>query len=74
MNHVTIRKYSVRIKGHMTSVSLEPPFWEALQHLADQQKRSMADLIATIDEGRQTNLSSALRLYVLNSLQQNPTA
>ena len=73
MPHTRIQKYSIRIAGHMTSVSLEPPFWEALQHIAEREKRSMADLVSSIDEGRQTNLSSALRLYVLNSLQSDPT-
>lgn len=69
MSHTKVQKYSIRIAGHMTSVSLEPPFWEALQHIAAREKRSMADIITSIDEGRQTNLSSALRLYVLNSFQ-----
>lgn len=70
-DNTQIRKYSVRIAGHMTSVSLEPAFWEALQHIAAREDRSMADLITSIDEGRGTNLSSALRLFVLSNLQQN---
>ncbi|PZQ48102.1 MAG: aryl-sulfate sulfotransferase [Micavibrio aeruginosavorus] len=64
-------KRSVSIAGHTTSVSLEAPFWTALQRLAKAEKRSLAALIADIDERRGTNLSSALRLYVLQSLQKD---
>ena len=63
-------KRSVTIAGHTTSVSLEEPFWEALQDLARAENRSLAALITDIDERRGTNLSSALRLYVLSHLQQ----
>lgn len=62
-------KRSVTIAGHTTSVSIEEPFWDVLQNLAKAQKRSLASLITEIDERRGTNLSSALRLYVLDSLQ-----
>ena len=61
-------KRSVTIAGHTTSVSLEEPFWEALKALAASEKRPLAALIAEIDERRGTNLSSALRLYVLEKL------
>lgn len=63
-------KRSVSIAGHTTSVSLEEPFWAVLRALAKAEGRSLAALIADIDERRGTNLSSALRLYVLQSLQQ----
>lgn len=62
-------KRSVTIAGHTTSVSIEEPFWDALKAIAAREKRSLAALIADIDERRGTNLSSALRLYVLNHLQ-----
>lgn len=61
-------KRSVTIAGHTTSVSLEEPFWAELQALAKAQRRSLAALITDIDERRGTNLSSALRLYVLQQL------
>lgn len=61
-------KRSVTIAGHTTSISIEEPFWVALRQIAAQQKRSLASVIAEIDERRGTNLSSALRLYVLNCL------
>ncbi len=63
-------KRSVTIAGHTTSVSLEAPFWDALRQIAAQEKRSLAALITDIDERRGTNLSSALRLYVLQNLLQ----
>lgn len=63
-------KRSVTIAGHTTSISLEEPFWSALRTLAKTEGRSLAALIADIDERRGTNLSSALRLYVLENLQR----
>lgn len=53
------------IAGHRTSVSLEPEFWDALKEVAASKSRSINGLITEIDRGRTTNLSSALRVYVL---------
>ena len=61
-------KHSVTIAGHTTSVSLEEPFWQILRTIAAEQKRAINDLVTEIDERRGTNLSSALRLYVLDYL------
>lgn len=59
-------KRSLTIAGHRTSVSLEPPFWEALLRIAEARGVSVAALVAEIDTARgSTNLSSALRLHVL---------
>lgn len=60
-----IKKHSISIAGHPTSISLEDAFWEALTVIATENKQSMADLVTQIDETREGNLSSALRLYVL---------
>lgn len=65
-----MRKRSVAIKGHRTSVSLEPAFWEALDAVARAEKRSLASLIAEIDrlrlaENPPPGLASALRVFVL---------
>lgn len=60
-------KHSVRIAGHATSVSLEPPFWEALCEIAARRHRSVNGLLAEIDTERSGNLSSAIRLFVLES-------
>lgn len=61
-------KRSLTITGHRTSVSLEAPFWQALAEIAAARKQSVAALVASIDRGRQagTNLSAAIRVYVLD--------
>ena len=65
-----IVKRSVAIAGHRTSVSLEPPFWEALMQMARQRGLSVQALIAEIDGGRGVNnLSSAIRVHVLADVQ-----
>ncbi|HNQ92815.1 MAG TPA: ribbon-helix-helix domain-containing protein [Alphaproteobacteria bacterium] len=61
-------KRSVNLAGHSTSVSLEQPFWDALAKIAERDGKSLSALILEIDEARSTNLSSALRLYVLYRL------
>jgi predicted DNA-binding ribbon-helix-helix protein len=58
-------KRSIRIAGHSTSISLEPEFWDELKWIAAKEGLSLNQLVAKIDAGRQGNLSSALRLYVL---------
>lgn len=60
-------KRSIKVAGHRTSTSLEPEFWQALQEIAAAKECSMAELIEVVDSGRgKTNLSSALRCYLLN--------
>jgi predicted DNA-binding ribbon-helix-helix protein len=61
-----IVKRSVRIAGHVTSVSLEAAFWEGLREMAAARRISVNALIATIDATRIGNLSSAIRLFVLD--------
>ena len=69
---LTIRKRSVLIAGHATSVSLEQAFWEALKKIADAKGRSLNTLITEIDATRTphtpANLSSAIRVFVLGNL------
>jgi predicted DNA-binding ribbon-helix-helix protein len=60
-------KRSIVIAGHRTSVSLEDAFWKALKEIAQARHCSLAELIASIDDGRRTdNLSSAIRVFVLD--------
>ncbi|HZT86841.1 MAG TPA: ribbon-helix-helix domain-containing protein [Stellaceae bacterium] len=59
-------KHSVRIAGHATSVSLEAAFWEALQAIAARRGVSVNALLAGVDRARGGNLSSAIRLFVLD--------
>ena len=66
-----MRKRSVTIDGHRTSVSLEDAFWAELSAIAEQRGLSLNALVAEIDHGRsQGNLSSALRLFVLDELRK----
>ncbi len=62
-----VEKRSVTIRGHRTSYSLEKPFYEDLVAIAAARKLTLAALVAEVDETRprDTNLSSALRLHVL---------
>src|SRR5262245_17953889 len=60
-------KRSIVIAGHKTSVSLEDAFWQGLKQIAGERELTRSDLVATIDtERRQGNLSSAIRLFVLD--------
>lgn len=60
-----IRKRSVKIAGHSTSLSLESEFWDALKEVAATRRLSLNALIEEIDRGRGSNLSSAVRVYLL---------
>ena len=63
-----LRKRSVLVAGHKTSVSLEGAFWESLSDIATARDISINRLITEIDAGRNGNLSSAIRVYVLERL------
>jgi len=67
MSRDLLTKHSVRIAGHATSVSLEAAFWEALCEIAARRGLSVNALLSQIDAERGGNLSSAIRLYVLES-------
>ena len=61
-------KRSVVVAGHKTSVSLEDTFWKSLKEIANTSgNMTLSGLLAAIDSGRHHgNLSSAIRLFVLN--------
>jgi predicted DNA-binding ribbon-helix-helix protein len=62
-----IVKRSIVLAGHKTSVSLEDAFWEGLKEIAGERHMSCSDLVAAIDSDRRHgNLSSAIRLFVLD--------
>ena len=68
-------KRSISIAGHRTSISLEDPFFEALAEIAAERGTSVAALIAEIDRGRRGgNLSSALRVFVLDRYRSRDSA
>lgn len=60
-----MKKRSILIAGHATSVTLEAPFWEELRRIACERNLSVNQLVAEIDSSREGNLSSAIRVFVL---------
>jgi predicted DNA-binding ribbon-helix-helix protein len=67
-----IVKRSIFIDGHRTSVSLEDEFWKGLKESAGARRITLSKLIASIDAERRrgSNLSSAIRLFVLDFYRQ----
>ena len=65
-----MRKMSVSLSGHQTSVSIEQEFFDVLKQIADKQKTSVASIIKSIDENRkpESNLSSEIRIWILKQL------
>ena len=71
-----MRKRSITIDGHRTSISLEDAFWIELTAIAAERSLSLNALVSEVDHGRGTagNLSSALRLHVLDTLRRRVRA
>ena len=66
----SVVKRSIVIDGHKTSVSLEDPFWTELKKIAHTRQVTLSELVTTIEDTReQSNLSSAIRLFVLHHFQ-----
>ena len=61
----TLRKRSVLISGHATSVSLEEEFWVALKRVSTDREQSINELISELDRNRVGNLSSTIRVFIL---------
>jgi predicted DNA-binding ribbon-helix-helix protein len=60
-------KRSVVVGGHKTSVSLEEAFWSSLKEISGQRGMTLSEMVGEIDTNRQQgNLSSAIRLFVLD--------
>jgi len=68
----TMRKRSISIGGHSTSIALEDAFWRELEALAQARGQSLSALVAEIDRSRTApgNLASTLRLFVLEELKR----
>ena len=63
----TVVKRSIVVGGHKTSVSLEEPFWTSMKEISQQLRVTLSELVSEIDRNRQqSNLSSAIRLFVLD--------
>lgn len=71
MSDARPKKRSLTLHGHRTSVSLEEPFWRAFLKIAEAEGKTINGLAAEIDDARMGDpgLASAIRLYVLKSLQ-----
>jgi predicted DNA-binding ribbon-helix-helix protein len=70
-----VAKRSVVIGGHKTSISLEEPFWNEVRAIADAQGVTVSNLLRRIDHERQnTNLSSAIRVFVLQHVREQANA
>src|SRR5947209_12877439 len=71
MKKSLVIKRSIVVGGHKTSVSLEDDFWAALREIAALHRATLSDLVGSIDSQRQHgNLSSSVRLFVLNHYRQ----
>jgi len=66
------RKHSLTLNGHRTSVSLEDPFWRAFINISKRREMAINELAAEIDarRGIDCGLASAIRLYVLESVNE----
>lgn len=63
----SIVKRSVVLDHHKTSISLEDEFWNGVRAIADRKNMKLSELLEQIDSERsQSNLSSAIRVFVLN--------
>jgi predicted DNA-binding ribbon-helix-helix protein len=66
----SLKKRSINLAGHATSLALEPEFWTVLQLAAGADKISIASLIQRIDAGRgERPLASACRVFALQHTQ-----
>ena len=65
-----MKKHSVQLSGHATSVCVEDIFWDTLNQLAKEKNLSLRQLLIQIDNAHNGNLSSAIRVFVLNELLQ----
>ena len=65
-----MKKISISLSGHQTSISIEQEFFVVLQDIAKQQNKSVASIIKNIDDNRkpESNLSSEIRIWILKQL------
>lgn len=73
-----LEKHSITITGHRTSITLEAAFWLALKDIARRRNKAISELVAEVDQARSglspsPNLSSALRVFVLQERETNPS-
>ena len=70
-----IKKRSIKLYGHKTSISIEDEFWFFLKRFADENQISIYKLVEKIDGGQnEKNLSSSIRLFCFElTLKSYPT-
>ncbi|UTW54437.1 ribbon-helix-helix domain-containing protein [Kordiimonas sp. SCSIO 12610] len=68
-----LKKRSVTISGHRTSISIEQCFWRHLKRYADTDKISLNEIVRQIDEARSRSLSGSIRAYVIQRLETEST-
>ena len=68
----SVIKRSIKRDGHKSSVSLEDQFWDGLHEIAEREGVTVSALVARIDRGdNRRNLSSAIRVFVLDHFRHN---
>jgi predicted DNA-binding ribbon-helix-helix protein len=70
-----VMKRSIVVASHKTSVSLEDAFWKGLKDIAAERNITLSELVASIDSDRTNgsgNLSSAIRIFVLDHYRNQP--
>jgi predicted DNA-binding ribbon-helix-helix protein len=68
-----VLKRSIVLDGHKTSVSLEDAFWSGLKEIADAKGTTLSAMVTEIDKNRRhSNLSSAIRQFVLDQVRNGP--
>jgi len=65
MKSSNIKRRNVTIAGRKTSISIEDAFWKGLRDIAEKRGETLSRLIVNIDADRNSNLSSAMRMFVL---------
>tara|TARA_B100001093_G_C26055857_1_gene688355 strand:+ start:285 stop:488 length:204 start_codon:yes stop_codon:yes gene_type:complete len=67
-----VNKHTVKVNGHNTSVFIEREFWQELKSISKKEGKSLTVIISNVDKNKKSkNLSSAIRLYILNHLKNN---
>jgi predicted DNA-binding ribbon-helix-helix protein len=68
----TVKKRSIAIGGHKTSVSLEDYFWTSLKLIARERTSTVSELVEVLDATREVgSLSSTIRVFVLDHYRNN---
>ena len=74
MKSPIVKRRSIIIDGRKTKVSLEDLFWQQLKEIAQTRDETLSDLVSKVDKDRgHTNLSSAIRLFVLGYVRDEIT-